>query len=256
MQPVWNLLAFAADDLAPQPERPAVRREQGRGTEDIDELMRVLADPDGHWAARLRRLREADPGVVDDERRSTFVAFLVGHPDPTVREAGCGLLARWNQHDALIRLVGDRRFGVIKTATWALGNTARSREAAQCARQHLDDPRVTSTHACETLDTFVAHAVPDEALPVLERLVAEDEREGVRCHAVYALVKLGASSAITRLLPLLEAPPLVTWAVHLLRACRKLGLSPRGLDRLRAVDNLDVQREVGWFDTSRAHAPR
>lgn len=45
------------------------------------------------------------------------------------------------------------------------------------------------------------------------------------------------------LLPLLEQPPEMTWALHiaLLEGAMKLDLSPPGLEMLRKTDNVHVQ---------------
>ncbi|MDI1428278.1 hypothetical protein [Polyangium sorediatum] len=117
---------------------------------------------------------------------------------------------------------------------------------AERAFRHLSDPRTTTTHAYETLDTYVAQAPAEETIPHLANLAAHDERETLRLHAVYALTKLDAARELETLLPLLDAPPLVTWSVHiaLLEACHKLHLAPRGLDALARVDNLDLQRAI------------
>ncbi|MCY1006219.1 hypothetical protein OV079_11735 [Nannocystis pusilla] len=90
----------------------------------------------------------------------------------------------------------------------------------------------------------MAHAPAAEAIPFLMERAAEDPRETIRHHAVHALIKLRAARELAGLLPLLEASPPVTWAVHLalLEACRKLGLdASRFLERLREVDDVYVQ---------------
>lgn len=64
--------------------------------------------------------------------------------------------------------------------------------------------------------------------------------------AIACLVALGAVPEIERLLPLLNEPPGITWAVHiqLLDGLRMLGLPAPELDHLAAVDNLDLVRSV------------
>ncbi|MBZ5711927.1 HEAT repeat domain-containing protein [Nannocystis pusilla] len=170
--------------------------------------------------------------------------FLVAHPDPRVRGACGHLLAAWGEHDALLRLAGDPRYGVMQAAMHALGKTTPNAAAAQCARTCLAHPRVTGACAEETLATYVAHAPPAEAIPLLARLVADDPRQTVRRRAVHALIELHAARELAELLPLLEAPPRVHWGVHLalLEGCRKLGLDgSRGADMLREVDDIHVQ---------------
>jgi hypothetical protein len=65
----------------------------------------------------------------------------------------------------------------------------------------------------------------------------------VTSQAVQELGRLGARGEIEALLPLLEAPPVVTWAIHLalLEACKKVGLAAPAGEVLREADNADVQ---------------
>ncbi|WAS92004.1 hypothetical protein [Nannocystis punicea] len=243
MKPVWDILALTEEDLLPDSYRPPASATPVRQPLDARRLMRDLADVDGAWDEKVRRLR-ASPSLVGPADRARLVPFLVEHPDPLVRSSCGHLLAAWGEQEALIRLTGDARFTVVKSAMYSLGKTMPSAAAARCAREHLDRPWVTSTHAYETLATYVAHAPASEAVPFLTERAAEDSRESVCHHAVDALIELHATRELAGLLPLLEAPPRVTWAVHLalLKACRKLGLdASRFLERLREVDDLYVQ---------------
>jgi hypothetical protein len=131
-----------------------------------------------------------------------------------------------------------------------LGQTDRNPRVAARAEKHLFEPFVTSTHGYETLDTYVVHAPAKEAISRLSGLAQQDKRESIRSRAVYALTKLGAVREIEQLLPQLEQPPLVTWAVPiaLLEASRKLDILPRGVDVLLDVDNLDLRHAIARMD--------
>ncbi|MRG93923.1 HEAT repeat domain-containing protein [Polyangium spumosum] len=245
MQPVWSILAFTDDEIRYEPPESFVRTNPVQDIVTADQLLESLGGPDGPWAEKKRRLQQADPAAFSPADIERLVPFFVTHPDPDVRADGARLLGAWNRHDALIALLDDVRFYVSKTAMYYLGKTTPSPLVAARVLRHLLDPGVTSTHAYETLDTYVVHAPAEEAIPRLAEL-AMDRREAIRLDAINTLTKLGAVREIEPLLALLEAPPLMTWSVHvaLLEACRDLGLAPRGLDALRAVDNLDLQRAI------------
>jgi hypothetical protein len=158
-------------------------------------------------------------------------------------------LAVWQDHAALLVMLHDRCYGVMKYAAYALGLTTPNPEVAAALRAHLDVPRVTSTHARETLVAWVSHA-GSGAIPTLVALARDDERESVQIAAIDALTKLGARRELESLLPLLKGPPHVTWGVHisLIHACTELRLAPPGLDSLRAVDNYWVGLALAEFD--------
>jgi len=249
MQPVWSILAFTDDEIRYEPPESFVRTNPVYDIVTADELLESLSDPDGPWANKKRLLRRADPAAYPPADVDRLVPFFVTHPDPDVRSEGARLLAAWNRYDELLALLDDLRFYVSKTAMYYLGKTTPSPRVAARVLRHLLDPGVTSTHAYETLDTYVVHAPAEEAISYLAKLATHEDRETQRLHAIYALTKLGAVREIEPLLALLEAPPLMTWSVHiaLLEACRDLGLAPRGLEALRTVDNLDVQQAIARF---------
>jgi HEAT repeat protein len=161
-----------------------------------------------------------------------------------LRSAACEPLALWNDHASLLALLGDPSYAVMKSAAYALGLATPDAAAGAVLRAHLAAPKVASTHATETVRAWVHHA-GQTAVPDLARF-ATDERESVRLVAIDALVNFAARDELESVLPLLEAPPHVTWAVHiaLLDACRKLRLPPRGLDSLRQVDNYWLERAI------------
>ncbi|WP_437740855.1 hypothetical protein WMF39_35075 [Sorangium sp. So ce1504] len=251
MEPVRHLLGVLGDDDASEADDPAARGrisspggDHGSGADlEMAELLALYADLDGCWAERKHRFadRFRAAGVAAD--RGAAAAFLAGHPDPWIRERAASLLAAWDEQEALLGLTRDPAFHVRKSAMYWLGELSANRALAGPAWEHLGELGTTGTHALETLNTYVAHALKEEAIPRLLALARSDEREPVRCGAVDALAKLGARAEIVALLPLLAEPPQVTWAVHvaLLSACERLGLHPGRCDALREVDNLDVQ---------------
>jgi len=204
----------------------------------IEAILAEHNDPEGPWAGRKARLQEIDWAAYNADERARLTTHFTTHPDPGLREAAWRPLSVWDDTFGLLRLLHDPVAGVAKSTAYGLGLTSPDPRVAAALRTHLDDPSVASTHPDETITAWVAHA-GRAAVPDLLGFAARDERESFRWSAVRALVELDARDAVATLLPLLEAPPLVTWDVHiaLLEACRKLGLPPRGLDALREVDN-------------------
>jgi HEAT repeat protein len=256
MQPVWPILAFTDDEIAREVHEPHEPVRSAHDVVTMDEMLELLSDLGGQWAGKKRRLQRADPAAFSNAEIDRLAPFLATHPDPEVRCDGARLLAAWNRYEALFGLIDDPRFLVVKSAMYRLGQTDRNPRVAARAEKHLFEPFVTSTHARETLDTYVAHAPAKQAISRLSGLARQDERESIRSNAVYALTKLGAIHEIEQLLPQLEQPPLMTWAVPiaLLEACRKLDIPPRSVDALLDVDNLDVRRVIARMDrTSTRH---
>ena len=149
----------------------------------------------------------------EERRFQALKIAALSHPDPSLRETAANVLL-WDEPVAA--------------------------EGPLLAALDDTEERVAAS-AANTLQYSA-----EDAIPRLAKLAAHDEREPLRLHAIYALTRLDAARAIEPLLSLLEAPPLMTWSVHvaLLEACRTLGLAPRGLDALREVDNLDVQQAI------------
>jgi HEAT repeat protein len=227
----------------PEPPNPVEARPSARPTAPrivyrADALLAELSDPDGPWKERKARFSRVEWEAFTAAERTRLTSFLLAHADPWVRSEASVGLAAWQDHGALLALLHDRCFGVMKHAAYALGLTTPNPDAAAALRAHLDAPRVTSTHARETLQAWVTHA-GSAAVPDLVALARHDERETVQVAAIYALTHLGARDELESLFPLLAAPPRVTWSVHttLIDACTELGLAPPGLDTLRAVDN-------------------
>jgi HEAT repeat protein len=251
MDPVWPILEFTSEDLVPPPTYAPVRASELEGRIPAADVIAHFGDPDGLWADKKALAFTLDPLAFSRAERAVLTPFLVDHADPWVRSRAAHWLAAWSDHATLLQLARhDAAFEVRKTAVRALGLALRAPLVAEFAWEHLHAPGTTSTHASETLRAYVAHAPIDEAIPRLLALAQSDARETVRTHAVGELCALEARSAVVRLLPLLEEPPAVTWALHLalLDAAIKLDLPLPALDALREVDNLDVQRALAPFD--------
>jgi len=251
MDPVWSMLAFTSEDLVPSPPSAPMRPSKLDGRLRAAEVKALFSDPDGPWADRKSLAFTLDPTAFSLADREVLKPFLLAHPDPWVRERAAHWLAAWGDHATLLKLArDDESFGVRKSAVYGLGLVFPMPAVATFAWAHLHAPGTTSTHADETLRAYVAHAPIEEAIPRLLALAQADPRETVRTCAIEELCALDARAEIARLLPLLEQPPVVTWAVHLalLDAVTKLELPLPALEELRLVDNLDVQSALSPFD--------
>ncbi|MFE3192668.1 HEAT repeat domain-containing protein [Nocardia sp. NPDC059240] len=211
-----------------------------RGTVPETELTRLLDDPDADRAELEGTLRGADWQGYEADARARASTRFATHPNPLVREIGCAALADWVCTAELVRLVGDRSFGVRKTAMYFLSTIPADPEVAEVAWQYL--VTATGTTAQEAVRTYVVHAGP-AAVDRLVELARSDRREAVRYEAICALSKLEAAEQISALADLLSAAPGVNWSVHLalLWALRELGLAVVVPPQLAAVDNVDLQ---------------
>jgi HEAT repeat protein len=251
LDPVWSMLAFTSEDLVPSRLSAPARPSKLDGHLRAAEVIALFGDADGPWAEKKSLAFTLDPEVFSAADRALLTPFLTQHADPWVRERAAHWLAAWGDHATLQWLAReDEAFGVRKSAVYGLGLVAPVPAVAAFAWEHLHAPGTTSTHADETLRTYVAHAPNDEAIPRLLALAQTDARETVRTCAIEELCLLDARSEIARLLPRLEQPPLVTWSVHLalLDAVTKLELPLPALEALRLVDHLDVQSALSPFD--------
>jgi hypothetical protein len=251
MDPVWSILEFTSDDLVPSPASPRSRPSQPEGRLPAADLLALFDDPDGLWADRKALVFALDPRAFSAADRALLTPLLAGHVDPWVRERSAHWLAAWDDAATLLSLARrDEAFNVRKAAVYGLGLVPFTPAVAAFAWDHLQAPGTTSVHAGETLRAYVAHATIDDATPRLVALAQHDARETVRAQAVTELCALEQTSALARLLPLLEEPPAVAWAVHLalLDAVIRLDLPLPALETLRDVDNLDVQRALAPFD--------
>lgn len=255
MSPVCAALELGKDAASPETvSNPTSRgvEAQTQRTLSVGDLVKVLSDPDGRWREKNAHVPSARAADHYAPARTVLVPFLSQHPDPGVRERACGLLAAWNEHGALVQMMGDPSFSVRKSATYHLGEATADHGIAATVWEHLHHPGTASAHAMETLRTYVAHAPRGESLPRLAALVLHDVRESVRHEAVEALTKLNAAPELTSLLGLLAEPPRVTWSVHLalLGAIRKLKLRTPELTPLYGIDNAYMQAALAPFRTS------
>ena len=251
MDPVWSILEFTSDDLVPPPASPRSRLSAPVASVPAADLLALFGDPDGGWAERKALAFTIDPLTFSAADRARLTPFLASHFDPWLRERGMHWLAAWGDHATLLdRARRDEAFGVRKAAVYGLGLVPFTPSIADFAWHHLHEAGTTSAHAGETLRAYVAHALIEEAAPRLLALARHDAREAVRAQAIQELAALEQTSTLARLLPLLEEPPAVAWAVHLalLDAVIRLDLPLPELATLRAVDHLDVQRALAPFD--------
>jgi HEAT repeat protein len=246
--PVCDILELFEEDLEPPargPEAPRAEPSPGAAAAapSVDELVRLYEDPDGSWRDKKDRFYTVRGEAYVGAERRRLIELFAGHPDPDLRQRCASLLAEWGEPAELVRLLADPAFLVRKSAMYWLGQTAANAALAEPIWEHLHRAGTTSTHASESLRSYVTHARRDEAVPRLVALARGDERESVRYHAIEALVRLGARGEVQGLLPLLAEPPAMTWSLHLalLRGCSELGLAAAHVDGLREVDNVYVQ---------------
>lgn len=242
MEPIRDLVPWS-DERPPQ-EAPPCRIRRPRVAVPEKELLALLDDSDGEWAAKKGTLRTVAWDDYASEERARLATVLSGHPDPEVRSIAAVPLAAWSKIEELLVLARDPSFSVRKSAIYSLGQAPRDPALAEPAWTYLTD--AGGTTASEALQTYVTHADPTEARKRLANLAQTDRREGVLTTAIHSLVELAAAPEIETLLPLLREPPGVTWAVHiqLLDALRKLRLPAPQLDDLASVDNLYLVRSV------------
>jgi HEAT repeat protein len=261
MQPVADLVDLAAKAEPSSP--PNISHESAtdpvRAPEpiaaclDLDEWIAHYREADAPWAARFTALRGLTAQSIAVADVPHLIAFLSRHPDPSVRECSCRLLAELGAKAELLHLMRDPVFVVRKSAVYALGLLPSDPTLAPVLSRHLKQTATTSTHAYETLVAYARHAtVPIVLRWRLVHLVQDDHREAVRYHAVCLLAAAGATRELQGLAPLLAEAPRVTWSVHLalLSAYAKLDIAA-DVGRLRAVDNLDVQVALAEYAAAR-----
>ncbi len=205
-------------------------------------LFELLAEPGGCWAQRLDALLTVPPLRTLPKRRAAWRELLTQHPDHAVRERGCRLLAAWGDTDALLGLLGDPHFVVMKAAMYHLGTLPPDPTIGERARAHLNDARATGTHGRETLVTWAHHVPGREALPTLRELAATDLRDGVRAGAIDLLAARRDREGVLALLPALRDPPFLSWGCpySLISAARALGVGEREVHALRDTDHLEI----------------
>jgi HEAT repeat protein len=208
------------------------------------ELLALVENPDGEWAAKKQALRVVSWDAYTEAERQRLSVVLTEHPDPVVREIAATPLATWSYRAELLTLATDPSFLVRKSAIYGLTSVPADPTIAAFAWDYaLHD---AGTAAYEALRTYVAHAPPAQAKDRLTELARTDPRESIQTTAISSLTALHAAPELESLLPLLRDPPGVTWAVHIaiLDALRSLRLPAPDLDDLAAVDNLDLMCSV------------
>jgi hypothetical protein len=240
MKPVVHLLNLDGMDDSSTRMATVVSRED---LPDADTLIAMLSNPEGVWAEKLQWLHATtlSERLRDDHLR--VGKFLAEHPDPEVKSRATSIHAAWNHHETLLRALHDPTFRVRKSAMYYLGVTSPRHDIAPEIWKHLHRAGTYSTHAYETLHTWVVHAPRPEALQRLPLLVRDDKRETIRTHAVYELAALEAREEIKSLVSVLDCFPTGTWSTHvaMLDAVRKLEMEVTLSQMLLNADNLQVQ---------------
>jgi HEAT repeat protein len=246
--PVWGLLAFRDEELLPDENEGTFRsREEAVEAMTLADLLALLTDPDASPRLLDDRLWSNGWLAYGEEERRRLWPVLLTHTDPLVRERAARAFAAWQDRSGLLELVRDQHFPVRKSAMYSLGQLPPAPGVADLAWDNLHRHDTVGTHATETLDTFVRHAAPAEAVRRLGWIAGDHGwREGLRVAAVYTLAALGAAEEIRQLVGLLLEPPALTWALHvaLLEAVVELRLPTPDLGHLSEVDNLHVQEVV------------
>lgn len=243
LAPIWLYLEID-DDPAPSPAPTSAARPTPPAPPRLAALLDLLADPDTSPIVLFDQLHGRRWAAYSRRNRLQLRAALLAHPDAVVRDRAAALLAAWYDTDGLLALLGDPSFAVRKSAAFHLGELPRSSSVAAALWAYFETRQAGGVHAAEVLRSFVHHAATEEAIRRLDPLAADgDEGECVRLAAIDGLITVGATAEVTRLLPLLQEPPGVTWALHiaLLAAIPTLGLPPPDLRHLVAADNWNLQ---------------
>lgn len=236
LEPIWDLLHFSVYDLEREPSGDLPQLNTLTPLETTTVLQR-LSDPDTSVNVLTELLLGGDWSTIPAEQRAEVGAVLVGHQDRDVRRYATTILEMWGDRENLVQLLGDRYYDVRRDAMYSLANLPPDPELAHVAWQH----QALLEYA---LKAFAAHTSRDEAILLLKGVVLDTaRRENHRFEALWQLIKLEATEALVELMPLLSAPPALTWTLHtaLLEAAHQFGLTPPNLDHLREVDHLEVQ---------------
>jgi HEAT repeat protein len=248
LRPVWGLLDFTEDDLAPYPDEPTQPQLHPLASSlPFDQLLTLLRNPD----SSPRTIREVFAGNgwlrYTNHEREELREVLLTHPDQLIRYEAPYVLSTWSDMDGLLGLLRDAIYIVRKSAMYNLGLLPPQPELAEVVWEYLHLPTTLGVHAWETLSAFVRHADRAVAVPRLAALAADrEQRENIRWPAIHDLMQLAARDEIAGLVELLQKPPPVTWALHiaLLDAITELELPAPDVGWLYEVDNFDVQRVV------------
>ena len=242
MAPVADIVRWS--DALQEPDAPSSHSGVSRVAASEPDLVALIADAEGEWAAKKRMLHRIDWETFTTAERERLGKALTSHPDPAVRALAGVPLAAWRRSDLLLGLIADPCLGVRKSAMYSLGLVPKDETLAAPVWEYMVGAAGTTAH--ESLQTYVTHAPAAEARERLLELARNERRESVATTAIESLVKLNASAEFETLVSLLHDPPGVTWAVHirLIDGLRALGLAPPVLDDLASVDNLDLMESI------------
>ncbi len=241
---------------APEPSKPGVpfaqRFERFEWLASLESFRARFESLDCPWQERCGELRRADWAAVALADRSTWAAALLSWPDVLVRQQAPRALARWHDAANLVALLDNRDADIRKSAMYHLRELPPDPALAELAFARI--PNLHCTAAYEALETAIALGDPPWWIPRARVLVLDPAAdEGVRFHAIHALINADAREVLRECIPLLEQPPVLTWAIHLalLDAARKLALPLPSLAHLEDVDNLYVQQAFDRLERAR-----
>lgn len=242
MKPVADLVAWPAEIQDREDRQPP--RRQSRTELAVSDVLSLIADPNGGWAAKKQTLRRLKWDAYVGAERERLAHMLTTHPDPIVREIAAVPLAAWTKSHELLGLTSDASFSVRKSAIYFLASVPRDPAIGRASWEYMQASGGTT--AQEALRTYAAHASESEAMERLVELALTDRRECIKTTAIALLVDLRAAAVIEKLVPLLDEPPGVSWAVHIqvLNGFRSLQLRRPDLDELATTDNLDLVQSI------------
>jgi HEAT repeat protein len=248
LQPVWEMLAFTPDELAPDKREPyCPPPEPPKEFVAFGDLLELLGNPDASPKVLQERLWSNAWEAYNASQRSEIRSLLLTQQDPLIRELAATCFEQWQDVDGLQTLVRDSNFLVRKAAMYHLGQIPPAAGVADLAWEHLKRGAAMGVHATEALRTFCHHAPRSDAIPRLATLAADrNELECIRTSAVWHLCEFGATDAIRQLTPSLREPPQCTWSFHiaLIDTAGSLHVPTPDLGDLGTVDNLFVQEAL------------
>jgi HEAT repeat protein len=253
--PTLETLHFADEELRPEPSESGTRLAESNVPARTEaEIVARLTDLDTSPLILSEVLDDITALSISEAGQNRITELLLNHFDPFVRGWAVSILSRWQDEQGLLRLARDSSFAVRKSAIYWLSRLPNPNPAiGELAWQYLRTPTLFSCALTEPLQTYVAHAPREEAIPRLVSIALDAEnREELRSTAIWQLERLGAADELTGLLPLLQEEPQVTWRLHLavLSAIKEVKLPVPDLSRLEEVDNLDVQWALGELEAA------
>lgn len=210
------------------------------------ELVEALKDTSGSWRERFKWLRGDNWSTQSDGDRDKLTQVFVEHPDAEVRRASLPILAIWNRTDALLSLMRDERYFVRKSAVYYLQMVPVSRSVAAAVWPWFSEDFAGGNAAAEALNTWLKHAQGDQT-ELLIQLARNDPRVNLRWAATNEL----GEDKCHLIVDLIAEEPVVNWSQHslLLDHLVDAGGRPKGLTRLREIDDLGVAQQCAKFDS-------